>query len=428
MEDKTKKEKGFVVSIIAFFVMLIMTVIVISMGTIVFSRKDITSNAVKSTQSYYAAEAGVEDALEHLVFDYNRQYEPYALDIGGVAADVIIAEPIGGSRTVESQGSSNNVIKKIKAVYVFNNSGAGLHYGIQAGGGFYLGNGSTIVGNVMAGGNITGTGTVTNTVVNTANTTISGQSSGSRITVGGSVYTYNCLNANVSQNLTYAGPASGNLNCGVSGSTNQGTQIATPSLPISQNQIDAWKSEASVGEPHLGDYTVGNNTTQNIGPIKIIGNLSIGNGATLNMDGTIYVTGTIYIDNNATIKLADSKGPSSDVFLSDGPIIMRNGATLAGSGHEGSYIMALSTNSSPQAIQAQNGINGVVLYASNGGIELNNSSGGSNNVTINVRQITAKQIISLGNNITLHYDVGIPSAYFSWGPNGRGEITSWTEE
>ncbi|MEK7124347.1 MAG: hypothetical protein AAB877_01495, partial [Patescibacteria group bacterium] len=60
------KEKGFVVSIVAFFLLTVMMTIALSIGTLIFYRQKSATNIIKSTQSYYAAESGIEDSLIRL--------------------------------------------------------------------------------------------------------------------------------------------------------------------------------------------------------------------------------------------------------------------------------------------------------------------------------------------------------------------------
>ncbi len=174
--------------------------------------------------------------------------------------------------------------------------------------------------------------------------------------------------------------------------------------------------------------------TQSLGPGKITGTLTINNAATLIMTGDLYVTGNVIINNNATVKMDISYGAHSGMLVSDGTITMKNGAGLQGSGQTGSYVMLLSTNASTSAISVQNGITGAVLYASAGGIDLNNAGSGAN--TVNVHQITAEKRVSLGNNITLQYEIGIVNSFFTSCPTstlpnactGASKVTSWSEQ
>ncbi len=223
--------------------------------------------------------------------------------------------------------------------------------------------------------------------------------------------------ANTIKNSTIAGTnycktGTGN-NKACNTSKDDPSQIA---MPISEQNIQDWKNAASAGGSINGNYTLTSNTT--IGPKKITGNLTVDNGHTLTLSGAIWVQGNLDVNNNGSLKLASSFGSSSGVIIVDGTITISNNAFFSGSGTAGSYILALSTSSSSQAITLSNNAGAVALYAANGTIDVANNG-------------TAKALngyyIHLGNNAAITYDSGLANQNFVSGPSGSWNITKWKE-
>mgnify|MGYP007051341386 CR=1 len=79
--------------------------------------------------------------------------------------------------------------------------------------------------------------------------------------------------------------------------------------------------------------------------IKIDGNLTIGNGDTLTIAGTIYVTGNVSASNNAIIQLGPSYGSSSGILMSDGTMRYENNVDFLGA-ETGSNVLIISLFSS----------------------------------------------------------------------------------
>jgi len=405
------------------------------MSSLILYEQKIATNVVKSTQSYYAAESGIEDAL--LILKRNPQLSPtsYTLNVNGTTASVTIPTIIGGARTITSQGNNNSVVKNIQTVYSIDSQGVSFHYGAQVGeGGLTMGSNSEIRGNVFADGNISGSGNITGNVI------ISGNGHSIDDTdVEGDVLAYSCLSStNVGGNLTYV--TGGLHTCAVDGSTSlQFNEVAEQGLPITQNQIDDWKAETASGTPKsaytigsnatvtedssvviTGNMSLGNNATWNLmGFTKVIGNLTIGSNARVNISGTLYVTGAIGFGSNSITQLSNSYGSQSGVILSDGIITVNNNSILRGSGQAGSYILILSTSSSSSAIGVGNNATGAIFYTNNGGVRIN-----SNAI---VREVTGYKV-SLGSNVILKYETGLANIFFYSGPGGGWKVTNWLEQ
>ena len=425
MNINFKSQKGFIISIVTFFVLMIAISIVITMNAVVFYRQQVITNSIKSSQAYYVAEAGIEDSLMKLRNNSSLSISGnctiggvltsncYTFDVGNSTASVVLPVAIGGSRTITSQGDNRGIIKKIQVSYSIDNSLINFYYGVSVGEGGLINNG-TVHGNVFSNGNITGNGTIDNNVV------ISGNGHSIKdVYVGGNVLAYSCLSSASVQNLTYV--SGGSHTCTVRGTTSvQESEIADEPLPIPQSQIDDWKSEAEVGGVFVGNKTV--STSQSLGPLKITGNLTVKSGATLTLTGTLRVVGDISVESQKTkIKLDSSYSSLGGVIISDGEFEVEHpNITLTGSGQTGSYLLILSTSTSDEAIYIKNNLIGnSALFTSAGGITLANN--------VSVTEATGYKVI-MNNGSEIQYSTGVENIYFSSGPGGRWKPESWGEQ
>ena len=159
--------------------------------------------------------------------------------------------------------------------------------------------------------------------------------------------------------------------------------------------------------------------TLTLGPAKINGDLTISNSAVLTLTGTVYVTGNISISNSGRIELSSDYGSLSGMIIADGTITPGNLSVLQGSGQTGSYLMALSTNTSDLAITVGNNAAGAIFYTSNGGITVSNS--------FNAREVAGYKLI-MSNSATITYESGLANTFFSSGPSGGWRVVSWQEQ
>ncbi|MFZ2150051.1 MAG: choice-of-anchor R domain-containing protein [Minisyncoccia bacterium] len=236
------------------------------------------------------------------------------------------------------------------------------------------------------------------------------------ITIGsggtGNAYAHTVTNSTIA-GTNYCQTGTGN-NKACNTSLPDPTQVA---MPISDQNILDWKSEAEAGGTHSGNYIV-DSTTASLGPKKITGNLSVQNNATLTVTGTLWVEGNVIIQNNANVNLSSSYATSEGVIVTDGIANIGNNAVFAGSGSTGSYLMVLSTSTSTSAITLANNGGAVILYAANGTVNLSNNGG--------AKALNGKNI-NLSNNVVITYDSGLVNANFVNGPSGGWGITSWKE-
>ncbi len=367
--------------------------------------------SVSKEQALHIAEAGLEMAVWKLNNQPNYSGENNtSFGAGTYSIAIATVSPIQKTITVNSYvpNNLNPVAHKTITITVSttHSSSAAFYYGLQVGsGGLVMNNGSAVHGNVFSAGNISGSGTIDNDVIVSGN----GHSIGS-VYVTGNVRAYSCLSPASVNNLTYI--TGGTHTCLVRGTTAvQSSEIQEQPLPIPQSQIDDWKEAAEASSVSMGNLIIASN--QPLGPKKIVGNLTVNNGVTLTLTGTVYVTGDITLQNNATVRLSSSYGSAGGVLLTDGKIVINNGNTFTGSGTEGSYVMLLSTSSNALAIDVQNNAQNVVLYAINGGITIHNN--------VSVMEAAGKSI-TLQNNAQIQYSLGTVNIYFSGGPGGSWQF------
>lgn len=185
--------------------------------------------------------------------------------------------------------------------------------------------------------------------------------------------------------------------------------------PISDSQIDAWKSIAENGGTHSGDY---NNCGSSIGPIKITGDLEMSNNCTITLTGTVWVQGDINIENNGTLKIHSSYGGNGEIIIASGQIEFENNVDIEGSGQGDSYMLVISeyvssSDSDPAIEFGNNVVQEGIAFAPYGVINLVNN--------IDILEVTGYRVI-MGNNIDIIHEVGLQNATFS----GGSTSASWS--
>ena len=367
-------DSGQAMLVATIFFLVISTTIIFGLVGPIIRQQKIVSQSLLSRQSYFLAEAGVEDVIFRL--DNGMSVDmTEILSLNGSSVTTVTTDT-GEGKEIIAEGSVSELVRKVKANLVLG-EGVAFRYGIQVGqGGFQLSNNAGVNGNIYSNGNIVG-------------------SNGSFIT--GDAFA--------------VGTVSG---VSVSGQTQTGQPAQD--LPITDAQITSWKDEAVLGGT-VGNQTL-SGTTNVLGPKKIQGDLTLSNSAELTVTGTLWVTGNLTISNNAIVRLSSGYGASDGIIVVDGVSTLSNGSDFYGSGTSGSYIMLLSTSNSGNAIVLSNNATAVILYAPNGTVHLSNSA--------QVKQITAKTV-SLSNNAVINYEQGLINAAFASGPSGGYDIDTWKE-
>lgn len=406
---------------------------------------------VRAKQSYFLAEAGVEDVVWRL--QNNKQYAPsQTLILDGSTATITVASG-GNVLTVESSGAVSSAMRRIKTA-VQAGAGASFNYGVQVGdGGLEMGANSTVQGSVFSNGNIIGAGgarvmgdafvagasRIENLQVDgnaRANliddSQIGGNASSTTLIddtqVGGNAWADTFDDSAIGGNAYYKTSISGDTSVG--GSRIQ-ISAAPPNLsllpmPISDETISRWKQDASgIGtiasgacsqdwSPPTDPYTTDGGVLER--------NLKLDNNQTLILRGTVWVKCNVDIDNGGEIRLDSSYGSLSGVLIADGWMHLKNNGEFRGSGVSGSYLMLLTTASGGghhgSAVDLHNNAAGAIFYAGNGMVYLHNN--------VQVMELTARKA-HLENNSRLIYESGLVNVNFSSGPTGGWQIKSWGE-
>lgn len=425
-----KKKKGF----IAFYLVILVLVVMVGIGASIFiltrGEQKILGNITKSTQAYYTAEAGIEDALLRLAKGMYWE-NPYPLNVANSTATIEISDIVGGSRTIISEGNTKDRVRKIEVAYEVGTEKVSFHYGAQVDeGGMIMSNNSRIEGNIFSNGSIILSGAAGDKGIITGGAIVASTSTAGNNRIkglkigeesGADAFAYSCESCSIGGKLYLSGGTS--VDCDATGGTASSETISKKSLPITQEQIGKWKTEASSSEIWVGDYDIVGKETQSFGPRKIEGSLTIGIKGTLIMKGTIWVTGTTTISNNAIVKLdPENYGSRSGILIVDGRVIVENGAILEGSGQEGSYFMLLSTNPSlseeEPAIDVKNNALAAIFYTTRGLVILDNN--------MEVREVTGYKVL-LKPNALIKYKTGLIDTLFTSGPGGSWEVVSWKE-
>lgn len=249
------------------------------------------------------------------------------------------------------------------------------------------------------------------------------------INIGNNAHANSILNSSIIQEADYqsiitstvSGSSCPNVNCHP-GSDDPPVQ----SFPVSDGNIIDWESDAVSGGTLVGNQNITSN--QDLGPIKIEGDLTISNGAIVTLQGPVWVEGDIIFDVNAVIQLDSDYGDGSTVFIADNPsaldtsgiILIKNNANFFGSGSSSSYIMILSTHSgtTTHAIDVTNNTDAAIFYAHAGSIALSNN--------VNLKEVTGYKII-MSENATINYESGLANTSFTSGPGASWAIldNSW---
>ena len=414
-------QKGFAAIFITILVLVIILGIALSISLLTFGQQKISANIVRSNQAYYIAEAGIEDALLRLKQDPQMSNLSYNFNVAEGTTDVNIPDILGSSRIITSQGDNLNRIRKIQIVYAVSTAEIAFFYGVHIDeGGMEMGNNAVIDGNVFSNGNVISEdnkGFINNTVIVAKNNNkIKG------LIVGENALAYSCEDSLIANNLTYVSGGSV-TNCDAVETIVQPNEIQPEELPISQEQIDDWESEAAsiniIEEDVIYNQVGGSLGAVQIGTPSAPKNLTIAINSELKIRGTIYVTGDI-IFNKSIVELDEDYGSFSGVIIADGKITVNTNVVLKDSGEVGRFSLILSTNDSldldSPAIYVGNNADAAIFYTTSGLILLKNG--------MTVKEITGYKI-RIENTARVEYESGLKNAIFTSGPGGSWRVRSW---
>lgn len=403
---------------VVFFLFISLAIIAGLVSPSVREFKDSSMN-LNSKKSFFLAESGGEDAFYRMLKNIPLgTTETISLDSNSV--NTTIETLLGNFKQVTSSGNVSNFQRKV-SLKIKTAQGTVFKYGTQAGiGGFVFQNNSHVDGNVFSNGNIVGS----NNAYITGDAFVAGATgliSNIRVGYGGTgdARAHNITGSTVTGNIFCKVGSKNNKPC----NTSEDDPVAQD-FPISQEDINQWKTDATDGTITNGDVTISSPTS--MGLKKIIGNLTINN--TLTITNTIYVTGNIII--NGTVKLDASYGETSAIMIADGYIKINNGVVFQDSGTIGSYILLLSESTCDASVYSSPCFgNNAIQVSNNSDISIVNAQKGtiyfSNNAS--VKEAVGNKI-ELKNNVGISYGSGIINIGFTSGPSGSWGIESWGEK
>ena len=124
--------KGFAALYLVVVLLIIVIGIALAITFTTLQRQRDTYSAFYSDMAYYAAEAGIEDAL--IRFENGMVWtSPYMLLVGDASVTVTIGDLLAGARTFTAVGEMNSHIRTVQVVYELSGDGVGFFYGAQVG-------------------------------------------------------------------------------------------------------------------------------------------------------------------------------------------------------------------------------------------------------------------------------------------------------
>ncbi len=403
---------------------------------VVLTGRQVGRNLQETMGASQIAEAGVHKAIycmnatsgTNCGGSYGSSYAGEANVAFGGGKFTTTISGSGSTKSVTSSGYTNAGRKAIIYTDVTTlppTDSLGFSYALQAGaGGAQMDNNSTVNGTIYANGDIT---------CQSTNAKITGDAYSSKS--GGKVQSCRVdyhAHADKILSSSVGGNAYYNVNpTDIAGTTVTGTKYSgqtTPAAaPLPTIDLQFWRDSAEAGGVINGDYSPADNST--LGPVKIVGNLTIGNNVDVNIGGPVWVVGDITTGNNCSFTLPSGWGTFSTVILADdqanlatkGKIDISNGTSIYGSGDPKSHILFATTNSSTSdsspALYVSNNASGAVFYAINGTLAINNNGGAKS---------LAGYRLYIDNNATVTYTASDFTGQFSNSPGGSWGVKEGT--
>ncbi len=410
------EERGQAVLIAVLFFVFISLSMVLAISAPALSHLKTSKSLYASLEAFVVAESGMEDAVY-------RFKKGIIVESGGeinVSKGIVTTVHSAGGGIEEeieiiSEGVvAGSVIRRV-ATYLLLGDGMAFNYGVHAGeGGLTIVNpNAKVIGNVFSNGPISGESgpkkQIEGSVISAGLTGVI-----RNINIHVDAHSYRLENSHIERDAYYTNI----VNTTVSGDQYPDTDpIEKGELPISEETIMTWKSFAEEGGVIEGDYVLSAGE-ELLGPVKIVGNLSVSGQAKLKVTGTIWVTGNINIQNQGEISLDDGTyGFKSGVIITDGVVELWDEGTAIGSSHERSYLLLLSTYDE-DAIILSDAVNIDVVYTSEGFVVLRDG--------VDLKSITGYGV-RLEDNAVVTYEGGLADAFFSTGPGGGYSIFTWKE-
>ncbi|MBI2049035.1 MAG: hypothetical protein HYT29_01175 [Parcubacteria group bacterium] len=419
--------RGQAAIIAVLFLMSAMLVVAGGFSSLALRQAKIVRTTGLGSQSYFLAEAGVEDAMYRLKTGRDISDMEQIVSDGTTVSTALTRD--GDIWSIRGEGNTKENIRAI-AVSLTLGDEIQLNYGVQAGeGGFEIDNTASIVGNVFSNGPVDGANSnmVRGTVVSAGPL---GFVEGIHAT--SSVYAQTIRDSFIEKDAYFQT---------IDGATTVlGTKypdsapIATSTLPISDDTLDEWEAAAFTGGVISSPCPYEIDDADTLGPVKINCDLLVQGDGVLTLRGTVWVAGNVTVKNTSSVRIDPSVGEKSVAIIARNPsdmlagsrVEINNQASFAGTGAEDSYILVVSRNRSAEEggsvraidIANQSDAGDLLVYAPHGEILIQNN-------TV-LREVSGYKI-HLKNSAEIAYKTGLANLLFDAGPSGGYDILEWKE-
>ncbi len=154
MTKNKTNDRGFALIMALLVVIGLVLVVAFSMTAVVLTERKIDKNLINSTQSYYSAESGIEDAILRVIKSDYGAINNFTLDDADIGQNIT---QIDGGVVIQSTSSYFDNERKVETSLYITTDDISFHYGVQVGrGGLEMGSGAIINGNLYSNGTVTG--------------------------------------------------------------------------------------------------------------------------------------------------------------------------------------------------------------------------------------------------------------------------------
>lgn len=451
------KEQGAAMLLFIIYFMFAGTALALVLANTVYTDVVTLRALEQSLSSQSAADAGIEDAVFRFMDSANLDTQETFMLGSTTVTSAHEFNGVEGRYEISATGTDATVVRNATA-NLYLGSGASFNFGVQTGnGGFEMGNGSSVIGNVFSNGSVQkvggGNATIYGDVISGGPTGLiaeihaTGTARARTIrdsTIGIDAYAYEIDGGQVVGNA-YCDTINGGAVTGSGGCLTYEPEQGTTSLPITDEEIAAIQQDildtgtviaATDPECAGGEYFIDTDIT--LGFVKIECDFRVkkqGSATVLTLTGSIWVEGNITFEGGPTVEIDGAVGNRTVPIIADnqfatatsGMITVQNGTTFTGSGSPKSYVLLISQNNdaatggthNKTAISLGQSSSGDLLtYAGHGRITLGNS--------VALKEITA-YLVSIGNSASITYESGLVNVLFTSGPGGGYTIGEWSD-
>ncbi|MBI2023225.1 hypothetical protein HYT01_01520 [Candidatus Giovannonibacteria bacterium] len=155
-EQALRQYSGQAALIAVIFMLGILLSLVFGVASLAMSEARVAEKNLASRHSYFAAEAGIEDAMYRLKSNKILS-STFTVSLGSAEASIIVDTPSAEKRIISASGDASEAVRNLRAEATIGTQTVNFFYGLQVGdGGLQMSNNAIINGNVYSNGNITG--------------------------------------------------------------------------------------------------------------------------------------------------------------------------------------------------------------------------------------------------------------------------------